>query len=53
MRTQPNTTASIKTTLASGTVVKYTEQRFADGDLREWYRLVGFGWVCCRVGVDD
>lgn len=40
VRTQPNTSASVKTTLASGTVVKYTEQRHLDGDLREWYRLI-------------
>jgi len=57
VRTQPNTSASIKTTLADGALVKYTEQRRLDGDEREWYRLIepdGYvaAWVCTIEPID-
>lgn len=57
VRTQPKISASIVTTLASGTVVKYTEQRRLDEDQREWYRLIepdGYAaaWVSTIEPVD-
>lgn len=57
VRTQPNTSASIKTTLADGALVKYTEQLRMDADEREWYRMIepdGYiaAWVCTIEPID-